>query len=576
MLTAGTQLGSYIIEGQLAEGGMARIFRARHYILRSEHAVKVLHAHLAQHKEIRQRFLDEGRIQARLRHPNITPVTDVVIGDGIAGLVMPLMQGEDLEERLEREGPLSLSMAAGWIGQILSALAYIHENNIVHRDLKPANIFLERLPDGDNEIRLLDFGIAKVQDTGRTRTGFGTMGSLAYMSPEQLNDPKDVDPRSDLFVVGMLLYEMLAGRSPFQGKNDFETQMHIVQGTYAPIRSVRPGLPPEVEPLIARAIAKAPEKRFRSAARFARAVKELMRITAAPPATSTPTPTLTPAPKPKPKRAGPSQFRASRPTVVQLGQCRLELTSIPAGAFWRGEDGSSPTQRVEVTQRLLVSRTPIDQGVWEAIMGDTPGQLRGRTYPVTDVSWYDGVRFCNALSAKDGLPPAYILSEGRTPLVRWDRTSPGYRLLTEAEWEHAARAGQETMYAGSDKALEAGWFKENSARAITPTSTPGRRRSVSREEGSSHPMTRKVVNAWGLYDASGNVWEWVWDHGAPFPAGDQLDPIGPSQGTTRVCRGGSWRSKAADAPLSTRLGAVPMEAADDRGFRIARHDPDPD
>jgi len=574
MLTAGTQIGNYTVDGLLAEGGMALVFKARHSVLGSLHAIKVLRTQLAQHADIRKRFLDEGRIMARLRHPNITPVTDVVVAEGVAGLVMPLMKGEDLEVRLSRDGPQTLAVALAWTRQLLRALAWIHSHNVVHRDLKPANLFLERLPDGDDELRLLDFGIAKVEDRTQsaTRSGYGTMGSMAYMSPEQLRDAKDVDKRSDLFVVGMLLYEMLAGRSPFQGDSDFDTQMNIAQGKYEPLRTIRPALPEVIDNILAKTITRDREKRPRTAEQLLAALARVDRPAPAPAPAPAAAPAAAPArpSRPAPRRA--SHRRTLRPVIDMVDQERIELVQIEAGSFIRGEDGSSPPQQIELTRPLLVHRTAVSQGLWEAVMGTLPGQEMSRMHPVTEVSWFDCVRFCNALSERAGLPPAYAIGEGRTPVVRWGRSSTGFRLLTEAEWEYVARSGQQTRYAGNDDFTEVGWFAENTVRPAMPSVGGTRRRSsASRNTSNLQPMSRRAANGWGLYDLSGNAWEWVWDHGAPFPAGDLIDPTGPDRGTTRVSRGGSFRSKAADATLSARRGAHPSDAADDRGLRIVRY-----
>ena len=158
------------------------------------------------------------------------------------------------------------------------------------------------------------------------------------------------------------------------------------------------------------------------------------------------------------------------------------------------------------------------------------------------------------------------------PQVQWNPRSPGYRLLTEAEWEYIARAGKKTVFAGGDNAQSVGWFAENSNnQLITSASVGGRRRPRSRITGELQLLARKDANAWGFHDMSGNVWEWVWDYGAAYPHGGQIDPTGPERGVTRVYRGGSWRTPSAAATLSDRQAASPSESADDRGFRIVRY-----
>jgi serine/threonine-protein kinase len=235
-LKPGDTIDRYVIEAEIGEGGMAVVYRARHTVLGSLHAVKVLHTQYVRHEEIRQRFLEEGKIQARHRHPNITPVTDIIAEREVAGLVMPLLEGEDLESFLQRTGTVAVVDAVSWTLQILSALAFVHAKGVVHRDLKPANVFIENWPNGATHVRVMDFGIAKVMEKSRTQTGVN-MGTIAYMSPEQIRSPKHVDGRTDLYAVGVILYEMLTGIRPFDADAIYEMHQQILKGDYPSLRS---------------------------------------------------------------------------------------------------------------------------------------------------------------------------------------------------------------------------------------------------------------------------------------------------------------------------------------------------
>ena len=185
----GQNIGSYCIISEIGAGGMAVVYHAKHLVLHSAHAIKVLDDKLARSEEVRQRFLSEARIQAGLRHPHITPVTDVISQPGVAALVMPFLSGEDLGQRLERSGAVPVKDAVSWTLQVLDALDFVHEQGIVHRDLKPANLFLEQLPGGRQDIKVMDFGIARLADSTLTRTAM-IMGTPHYMSPEQIQSPK--------------------------------------------------------------------------------------------------------------------------------------------------------------------------------------------------------------------------------------------------------------------------------------------------------------------------------------------------------------------------------------------------
>jgi serine/threonine protein kinase len=270
----GSRLGAwYSIEEQIGQGGMATVYRARHTVLDSRHAIKVLQPHLAADRELRLRFLEEGRIQAGMNHPHVLPITDLINEPGCAGLVMRWLDGSDLRGRLET-GPVSLSDALTWTLQTLSALGHVHEQGVIHRDLKPENLFLERIRGGVH-LQVMDFGIAKVVDKQRTRTGVA-MGSLCYMSPEQIQDPRGVDHRSDLFAMGAILYELVCGRVAFDGQTDFEVMTRITEGRYPPLSESIPDAPVLAD-IIRRALMVDRAERFASADAFADALRAIQR-----------------------------------------------------------------------------------------------------------------------------------------------------------------------------------------------------------------------------------------------------------------------------------------------------------
>ncbi|HMV70251.1 MAG TPA: serine/threonine-protein kinase, partial [Myxococcota bacterium] len=269
MLAAGTEIDRYRLEAVLGEGGMAVVWRARHLLLGSLHAIKILRPELIHVDDVRERFLAEGRIQAQLRHPNVAAVSDLVSDAGVAGLVMELLDGETLEERLRRGGPLRADEVAAIFGPVLDALGEAHDRGVVHRDLKPSNLFLAARTRGRVRPVVLDFGIAKVRDDARLeaiRSGTtlhgARMGTPAYMSPEQVRDPRAVDARSDLFAVGAILYEAITGAPAFPGETDHAITERILAGHVEdPRRRVGAELA-SVADVVRRALAVDPALRF--------------------------------------------------------------------------------------------------------------------------------------------------------------------------------------------------------------------------------------------------------------------------------------------------------------------------
>lgn len=276
-LQPGTQLdGRYEIVRLLGQGGMAAVYEVLHLGLHSTHALKVLNPDLARNDELRGRFLSEGRIQARLRHPNIVQVTEIVTTP-VAGLVMDYVDGPTLAKYCEEKGPLDVPTVLDVFLPVLDAVDEAHKARVVHRDLKPDNIMLGRDSRGRLKPMVTDFGIAKMllEEEGakkKTRAG-ARMGTLMYMSPEQIRGAEEVDARSDIFALGAILYEAVTGRIAFDGPSEYETMQSIVQGTYEAPERVVGGLPPVIAGCIRKALAVDPAERFQDCAAFRAALE---------------------------------------------------------------------------------------------------------------------------------------------------------------------------------------------------------------------------------------------------------------------------------------------------------------
>ncbi|HEX7839822.1 MAG TPA: serine/threonine-protein kinase [Kofleriaceae bacterium] len=274
-MEAGTQIGAYRIVKPLGAGGMSEVFVAEHALLGRRAAIKVLRARLSRRSDIVQRLFNEARIMTAIANPGIVQIFDFGFHvDGSAYIVMELLEGEALDARLARRGPLAIAEALPLVRQVASALCAAHAFGVVHRDLKPENIFLARDFEvtGGERAKILDFGIAKLMgDDASATQDTVVLGTPSFMSPEQCRDAGTVGPRSDVYSLGCVLFTMVTGRPPFaQAASDQLLAMHQLEPAPAPSQHA-PGIPEVIDHLVLRCMAKDPAERF-TACELARAI----------------------------------------------------------------------------------------------------------------------------------------------------------------------------------------------------------------------------------------------------------------------------------------------------------------
>lgn len=282
----GEQVGKYRLVRRIGEGGMGEVYEARHTLVGRREAIKLLRTEYASNEQLYARFQQEAMIAGALESQHIVPVRDLgCASDGTPYMVMDLLDGQSLASLLATHGPFELGHALDIIHQACSGVVTAHAKDVIHRDLKPDNMFVCLQEDGTELVRILDFGIAKLDradsEVPRTLTG-STQGTLYYMSPEQAQGSKTIDKRTDVYALGVILYELLSGERPYGGDSYNAILYQIITQEPKPLRDLCPELPDEVVTIVEKAMARAPEDRFQSVTELDAALAPFRRRSEAP------------------------------------------------------------------------------------------------------------------------------------------------------------------------------------------------------------------------------------------------------------------------------------------------------
>jgi serine/threonine-protein kinase len=577
-LEPGARVERFEIVQILGSGGTAHVYRVRHTTLGSDHALKLL---TPAHASLRDRFAQEGRVQARLRHPNIVAVTDVVEHDGRPGLVMELVRGPTLDHWLRDRGPMAPLDAIRLMDGVLAAVAAAHAAGVLHRDLKPANVLLEEGPHG-LVARVTDFGIAKVLSEeariGHTRIGV-TMGTPGYMAPEQWADAANADETSDVFALGVILYELMSGTRPYDGASSTAVLDATMAGRHVRLVERLPSIDPEIAAVIERAIRPDPTDRYPSVAAFRDALRDAAGIiTRAEPTIVLPS---------FDRDSATSSFVATRTTqrpMVAAVAAPIVLGSLVLGAmlWWASRatvaitqppvETIEPPPAVEPAGPVLVVGGPF-------FVGNPPRAVDVGPFRI-DRTEVANAEYLQCVEAGACTPPEWKDSaahdeyEGllgdRQPVVgvTWTQASDycawrNGRLPTEVEWERAATWSPYATVASDKRPWPWGAAPPSCELANYQACRTGTRDVDELPKGAS---------AYGLLHMVGNVWEWTaTDH---YLGVNKKKGIGgvfqkKTLRIDRVLKGGGYNASASDISPTGRFHTNEEAASPLYGFRCA-------
>lgn len=595
----GKTLGTYEIVSEIGRGGMAIVYKAYQRSLERFVALKVLPPQFTFDFEFLRRFQVEAKAAAKLKHPNIVTIYDVGEQNGWHYIVMEFLDGVSLAHVIRREGALAPTRVAHIVAQIASALDYAHALGFVHRDIKPGNIII-----GVNDhATLTDFGIVKAAEGTRVTKSGMMIGTPEYIAPEQIRG-QAVDARADVYALGVVCYEMLTGRVPFQGDTArvLYAQVHEMPSL---LHIVNPRVSLAVEQAVNTALAKDPAQRFGRAGEFASALTSAVSgvVVIPSPAPEPPTRYVS---RPRPRQATLTPLWLVGMVGIVLIVCVLvfalampqqkgtptllpsrftdargvPMVLVPEGEFTMGSDPDvafAECKKLHISSdckrewfedeypphTVSLSAFYIDQ--FEVTNARyTECVKAGKCTPPNNTSsyrrssYYDNPQF-------DNYPVIYVNWEQAKAYCEWREA----RLPTEAEWEKAARGIDGRLYP---------WGNTFDGRHLNFCDRNCPSNWANKEYDDGHSDTAPVgsyangTSPYGALDMAGNVWEWVadWYDAKYYATSPRNNPTGPSSGQYRVVRGGAWISTGRDVRVGDRGKFSPTDTYYHLGFRCAR------
>jgi ligand-binding sensor domain-containing protein len=441
----GTTLGAYQIIEQIGRGGMATVYKAYQPSMDRYVAVKILPSHFTEDSSFMGRFTQEARTLARLEHPHILPVHDYGEQQGITYLVMRYVEAGTLKDVVGQVGPMDLQEAARILGQVGGAVDYAHSQGVVHRDIKPSNVLVDRR----GNTFLTDFGIARlVAETAQFTASGAIIGTPAYMSPEQgMGQPADY--RSDIYALGVVLFEMVTGRVPFEAETPLAVLLKHVNEPLPLPRQIKPDLPPSVERVILKAMAKEPNDRFQSAQAMVEALQKAVGTTSAetvvrkPPAVTAqvaerpapqpvpPSRPTAPPVQPTPQAQIPARTRKRWPLIVAAVLAVALLLAAAAFAIWNSLDREPEPVAVSVSPTVATLGVTPEEGVTaevHVVVTSTPVALPAVEAPS---GWtnYGNANYVSALARHEDT--LWVGSE--SGLVRWNLVDGSHTRFGQAD-----------------------------------------------------------------------------------------------------------------------------------------------
>ena len=538
------QGNKYKIVRFIKSGGFGNTYEAVHTIFRKRVAIKEffpkdfcnrdasnLHVTVGTQSKaglvakLKRKFIEEAVVLHDLKHPGIVTVSDVFEENGTAYYVMDYIEGNSLDDIVRLEGALPESKALSYIRQVCSAIEFVHSQNRLHLDIKPGNVMV----DNAGHTILIDFGTSKQYDEENgenTSTIMGMTPGYAPLEQYKRGGVQQFTPATDIYSLGATLYKLLAGTTPPDANEIYEDGL--------------PALPSNLSPAVCSAVEKAmtPRRKDRpqSVAEFLSILNDGVEMEGS---------------FPKLFKAVPDEMDEStvlvtdgsvikqdsqtyyRDNMLVINGVSYPMVRVEGGFFEMGGGVAMTSDRCHNVKlsAYSIGVFPVTQDIWETVMGDNPSNFKGARRPVEMISWLDCREFISRLNQITGL---------------------SFRLPTEAEWEFAARGGNFShgyKYSGADDVNQVAWHNGNSERQ-------------------TYEVGLKSPNELGLYDMSGNVYEWCRDWYENYSGATQINPKGTYRGTLRVCRGGSWAGSSWCCRITYRNCNPPDFRSFFLGFRL--------